>query len=63
MSECGRSSRDADGSVATSGPGGSNQVNFMVALPDRFSQRYFFVGLGGSAGFVPDPPAEQLRSG
>lgn len=40
-----------------------NEVNFMVALPDNFKNRYFFVGLGGAAGYVPDPPDIRLKEG
>lgn len=53
-----------DGYVVTQGPGPDpNHVNFMVALPEGFEQRYFFVGVGGSAGIVPPPPDAQLREG
>lgn len=38
-------------------------VKFMVALPDNFKNRYFFVGLGGAAGYVPDPPDIRLDEG
>jgi hypothetical protein len=46
-----------DGFVVTEVPGPTpNQVKFMVALPALFNNRYFFVGVGGSAGIVPSPP-------
>jgi feruloyl esterase len=53
-----------DGYVITTDPG-PNRVNFMVALPDArlFKGRYFFIGLGGTAGYVPNPPADLLRAG
>lgn len=51
-----------DGYVTTDDPG-PNEVNFMVALPDDHNGRYYYVGLGGTAGFVPDPPAEVIGQG
>jgi feruloyl esterase len=43
-----------DGYVTTTNPG-PNQVNFRLQLPDRqlWKGRYYFIGLGGSAGYVP----------
>ncbi len=53
-----------EGYVTTRGPGpNSNKVNFMVALPDNFNGRFFFVGVGGSVGRVPEPPRAQLTAG
>ncbi|WP_395108025.1 tannase/feruloyl esterase family alpha/beta hydrolase [Actinomadura sp. SCN-SB] len=51
-----------DGHVTTRNPG-PNQVNFMVALPRDHNGRYFFIGLGGTAGYVPNPPANLLADG
>lgn len=49
-----------DGFVTTSGPAPTtNQVRFMVSMPQRLENRYYFQGLGGSAGYIP-PPAENL---
>jgi hypothetical protein len=42
---------------------GPNQVNFLLALPDVFNGRYILNAQGGSAGFVPPPPAAQLSAG
>ncbi|GEM_PF-447172 len=53
-----------EGYVTTKGPGpNSNKVNFMVALPDDFNGRFFFVGVGGTIGRVPEPPKAQLTAG
>lgn len=42
-----------DGHIITNNPG-PNQVNFRLQLPDQGWQgRYYFVGMGGSAGYVP----------
>lgn len=42
-----------DGYVTTTNPG-PNQVNFRLQLPDEnFEGRYYFIGLGGTAGYVP----------
>lgn len=41
----------------------TNQVNWMVALPDGHNGRYYFIGLGGTAGIVPPPPANLLEQG
>lgn len=42
-----------DGYVTTANPG-PNQVNFRLQLPDTgWNNRYYFIGLGGSAGYVP----------
>ena len=42
-----------EGHIITNNPG-PNQVNFRVQLPeDNWSGRYYFIGLGGSAGYVP----------
>jgi feruloyl esterase len=43
-----------DGYVTTTNPG-PNQVNFRLQLPDKdkWAKRYYFVGLGGTAGYVP----------
>ena len=43
-----------EGYVTTTNPG-PNQVNFRLQLPDRklWKGRFYFVGLGGSAGYVP----------
>jgi Tannase and feruloyl esterase len=42
---------------------GPNNVNFLLALPDVFNGRYILNAQGGSAGFVPSPPASQLSAG
>ncbi|WP_041939132.1 MULTISPECIES: tannase/feruloyl esterase family alpha/beta hydrolase [Frankia] len=52
-----------DGYVATSGPAGSNHVNFSAALPDRFVGRYLFNGIGGAAGSIPPIDEAQLAAG
>ncbi|SHN19568.1 tannase/feruloyl esterase family alpha/beta hydrolase [Cryptosporangium aurantiacum] len=52
-----------DGTVATSGPTGPNTVNFQVSLPDTFTNRYLFIGVGSAAGVVPDPDEQQLKEG
>src|ERR1700756_3241763 len=51
-----------DGYVTTTNPG-PNQVNFRLQLPDKnlWKGRYFFIGLGGAAGYVPSDA--QLPSG
>jgi feruloyl esterase len=42
-----------DGYVTTTDPG-PNQVNFRLQLPDQgWAGRYYFINLGGSAGYVP----------
>lgn len=43
-----------EGYVTTTNPG-PNQVNFRLQLPAResWNQRYYFIGMGGSAGYVP----------
>jgi feruloyl esterase len=42
-----------DGYVITNNPG-PNQVNFRLQLPDKgWTGRYYFIGMGGSAGYVP----------
>ena len=42
-----------DGYVTTVNPG-PNKVNFRLQLPDEgWQKRYYFIGLGGSAGYVP----------
>jgi feruloyl esterase len=42
-----------EGHIITTNPG-PNQVNFRLQLPDEgWTGRYFFIGLGGSAGYVP----------
>lgn len=42
-----------DGHIITRNPG-PNRVNFRLQLPDKnWSGRYYFIGLGGSAGYVP----------
>jgi hypothetical protein len=53
-----------NGFVETHGPAPTtNHVNFVVALPDAFGGRYYYLGEGGSAGFVPPPTAALLRQG
>lgn len=56
-----------NGSILTphplTGAPAANTVNWMVALPDDHNGRYFFVGLGGTAGFVPNPPAAVIGQG
>src|SRR6202167_4905348 len=42
-----------DGSIITNHPG-PNTVNFRLQLPDSgWTGRYYFIGMGGSAGYVP----------
>lgn len=42
-----------DGHVVTENPG-PNQVNFRLQLPqENWAGRYYFIGMGGSAGYVP----------
>jgi feruloyl esterase len=52
-----------DGYFTTSGPAGTNQVNFEVSLPSTFAGRYYFIGEGGAAGAVPDPVEQLLQQG
>ncbi|MGE6528109.1 tannase/feruloyl esterase family alpha/beta hydrolase [Pseudomonas sp. NPDC077382] len=60
----GRSYCRVDGYITTEGPGPTpNQVKFMLSLPTAFASRYYFVGLGGSAGYVPEPPEKLLEQG
>ena len=42
---------------------GPDQVNFELSLPGAFNGRYILNAQGGSAGFVPPPPASQLSAG
>ncbi len=57
-----------DGYVTTNNPG-PNRANFRVQLPDKslWKGRYYFIGLGGSAGYVPTdsqiPPGNPLVKG
>src|SRR5690606_2847423 len=56
-----------DGHIITANPG-PNQVNFRLQLPDNnWNQRYYFIGLGGSAGYVPTdsqiPAGNPLHAG
>src|SRR5690606_2377792 len=42
-----------DGHIITTNPG-PNQVNFRLQLPDdNWTKRFYFMRLGGSAGYVP----------
>ena len=43
-----------EGYVTTTNPG-PNQVNFRLQLPekDKWTKRFYFIGLGGTAGYVP----------
>ncbi len=43
-----------DGYITTNNPG-PNQVNFRLQLPaqENWNKRYYFIGMGGSAGYVP----------
>lgn len=42
-----------EGTITTTNPG-PNQVNFRLQLPEEdWTGRYFFIGMGGSAGYVP----------
>lgn len=43
-----------EGYVTTNNPG-PNQVNFRLQLPSKehWNNRYYFIGMGGSAGYVP----------
>ena len=53
-----------DGHITTQGPAAtSNQVRFIVAMPQSFKARYFFAGEGGSAGFIPAPDEKLLAGG
>jgi Tannase and feruloyl esterase len=47
----------------TTNPRGPNQVNFTLALPNVFNGRYILNAQGGSAGFLPPPPSDQLLAG
>ncbi|KJS04082.1 MAG: hypothetical protein VR73_15445 [Gammaproteobacteria bacterium BRH_c0] len=56
-----------DGHIITTDPG-PNQVNFRLQLPDEnWNKRYYFIGMGGSAGYVPSdsqvPGGNPLHSG
>ncbi|MDY0068601.1 MAG: tannase/feruloyl esterase family alpha/beta hydrolase [Porticoccaceae bacterium] len=56
-----------DGHIITTNPG-PNQVNFRLQLPDdNWTKRFYFIGLGGSAGYVPTdsqiPAGNPLRAG
>jgi feruloyl esterase len=57
-----------EGYVTTTNPG-PNQVNFRLQLPskDKWTKRYYFVGLGGTAGYVPTdsqiPPGNPMVKG
>jgi hypothetical protein len=53
---------DVDGFVTTTELG-PDQVNFELSLPSVFNGRYILNAQGGSAGFVPPPPASQLSAG
>jgi pimeloyl-ACP methyl ester carboxylesterase len=50
-----------DGHIITQNPG-PNTVNFRLQLPDKnWNGRYYFIGLGGAAGYVPTD--SQIPSG
>lgn len=49
-----------DGYVTTTNPG-PNKNNFRLQLPDDWNNRYYFIGMGGSAGYVPTD--SQIPSG
>lgn len=51
-----------DGYVTTTDPG-PNQVNFEVSMPAEHNGRFYFQGLGGTAGYVPDPDPILLAEG
>jgi feruloyl esterase len=56
-----------DGFLMTTNPG-PNQVNFRLQLPDAgWTGRYYFIGMGGSAGYVPSdsqiPAGNPLHKG
>src|ERR1700683_4988374 len=56
-----------DGYIITNNPG-PNQVNFRLQLPDTgWTGRYYFIGMGGSAGYVPTdspiPAGKPLKKG
>jgi feruloyl esterase len=56
-----------DGHIITQNPG-PNRVNFRLQLPDSgFNGRYYFIGMGGAAGFVPTnsqlPPGNPITAG
>lgn len=56
-----------DGHIITTNPG-PNQVNWRLQLPDEgWQNRYYFIALGGSAGYVPSesqiPAGNPLRAG
>jgi feruloyl esterase len=50
------------GYVTTRNPG-PNKVLFVLGLPDQFSGRYLYLGVGGSAGQVPLLPQQLLAKG
>ena len=50
------------GYITTHDPG-PNKVLFVLALPDNFNGRYLYLGVGGSAGALPNVPAELYRRG
>ncbi len=49
-----------DGYVTTTDPG-PNKNNFRLQLPDEWNNRFYFIGMGGSAGYVPTD--SQIPSG
>ncbi len=53
-----------EGWVTTTNPG-PNRVHFRVQLPEKslWNGRYYFMGLGGSAGSMPPAPPKILGSG
>ena len=51
-----------DGAITTTGPG-PNTVRFEVSLPDQHNGRFYFQGLGGTAGLVKDPDPVLLAAG
>ncbi|MEA3301157.1 MAG: tannase/feruloyl esterase family alpha/beta hydrolase [Pseudomonadota bacterium] len=56
-----------DGHIITTDPG-PNRVNFRLQLPDKnWNKRYYFIGMGGSAGYVPSdsqiPAGNPLHGG
>ncbi len=57
-----------EGYITTTNPG-PNRVNFRLQLPDRslWKGRYYFIGLGGSAGYLPTnselPPGNPMVKG
>ncbi|MFT3965303.1 MAG: tannase/feruloyl esterase family alpha/beta hydrolase [Sphingobium sp.] len=50
------------GYVTTRDPG-PNKVLFTLTLPDEYSGRYLYLGLGGAAGKIPDIPERLLAKG